>query len=176
MIELRRTIDRLRHEVQAEREKLKTVTEQLAESQAAAAQLNEAAPVFAALGDATRLRLVARLCACGPLSIVRLSEGIGVTRQAVTKHLETLDDAGLVRHSRRGRERIWELETKRLEKAQLSWSQYRDAQAAFLCLNVAGGPFEKMEYYAQLRKETDKRTKELQVTYDWVRKLAMQEQ
>ena len=65
---------------------------------------------------------------------------------------------------------------ERLQKAQLSWSQYRDAQAAFLCLNVAGGPYEKMEYYAQLRKETDKRTKELLQTYDWVRKLAMQEQ
>ena len=84
----------------------------------AAGRLTEAAPVFAALGDATRLRLVARLCADGPLSIARLSEGAGVTRQAVTKHLDTLDDAGLVRHSRRGRERIWELEPKRLEKAQ----------------------------------------------------------
>jgi DNA-binding transcriptional ArsR family regulator len=74
--------------------------------------------VFAALGDATRLRLVGRLCADGPLSIARLSEGAGVTRQAVTKHLQTLGDAGLVRHSRRGRERIWELEPKRLEVAQ----------------------------------------------------------
>jgi DNA-binding transcriptional ArsR family regulator len=84
----------------------------------AAAQLTQSAPVFAALGDATRLRLVARLCADGPLSIARLSDGSGVTRQAVTKHLETLDDAGLVRHSRRGRERIWELETRRLEMAR----------------------------------------------------------
>jgi DNA-binding transcriptional ArsR family regulator len=74
--------------------------------------------VFAALGEATRLRLVARLCADGPLSIARLSEGAGVTRQAITKHLETLAVAGLVRHSRRGRERIWELKPKRLEKAQ----------------------------------------------------------
>jgi DNA-binding transcriptional ArsR family regulator len=78
----------------------------------------ESAAVFAALGDATRLRLVARLCSEGPLSISRLSEGAGVTRQAVTKHLETLGDAGLVRYNRRGRERIWELEPKRLEMAQ----------------------------------------------------------
>lgn len=85
---------------------------------AATAKLSEAAPVFAALGDATRLRLVGRLCVAGPLSIARLSEGAGVTRQAVTKHLHALDDAGLVRHSRRGRERIWELEPKRLAKAQ----------------------------------------------------------
>ena len=84
----------------------------------AARRLTQSAPVFAALGDGTRLRLVARLCADGPLSIARLSEGAGVTRQAVTKHLETLNDAGLVRHSRRGRERIWELERKRLERAQ----------------------------------------------------------
>lgn len=90
---------------------------------AAAGQLAGSAPVFAALGDATRLRLVARLCADGPLSIARLSEGAGVTRQAVTKHLETLGEAGLVRHNRRGRERIWELETKRLEKARRCLSQ-----------------------------------------------------
>jgi DNA-binding transcriptional ArsR family regulator len=85
---------------------------------AAAARLDEAAPVFAALGDATRLKLVGRLSAEGPLSIARLSDGAGVTRQAVTKHLHALDDAGLVRHARHGRERIWELEPRRLEKAQ----------------------------------------------------------
>jgi DNA-binding transcriptional ArsR family regulator len=93
---------------------------------AAAGKLTEAAPVFAALGDATRLRLVGRLCVEGPLSIARLSEGAGVTRQAVTKHLHALGDAGLVRHTRRGRERIWELEPKRLEKAQRSLSQIAD--------------------------------------------------
>jgi DNA-binding transcriptional ArsR family regulator len=85
---------------------------------AAAAKLAEAAPVFAALGDATRLRLVSRLCVDGPLSISQLSEGAGVTRQAVTKHLHAMGDAGLVRDTRRGRERIWELEPKRLEKAR----------------------------------------------------------
>ena len=85
---------------------------------AAATRLTVAAPVFAALGDATRLKLVGRLCVDGPLSIARLSEGAGVTRQAVTKHLHALDDAGLVHHSRRGRERIWQLEPKRLVKAQ----------------------------------------------------------
>ena len=85
---------------------------------AAAVKLNDAAPVFAALGDATRAGLVARLCVEGPLSITRLSEGTGVTRQAVTKQLRTLGDAGLVRDVRRGRERIFELEPKRLEKAR----------------------------------------------------------
>jgi len=61
---------------------------------------------------------VGRLCAEGPLSIARLSEGAGVTRQAVTKHLYALGHAGVVRHARSGRERIWELDPKRLEKAQ----------------------------------------------------------
>ncbi len=84
----------------------------------AAAPLSDAAPVFAALGETTRLRLVSRLCTEGPLSIARLSEGTGVTRQAITKHLHTLADAGVVRGTRSGRERIWELETKRLEKAR----------------------------------------------------------
>ena len=81
-------------------------------------KLTEAAPVFAALGDATRIRLVARLSAEGPLSISHLSEGAGVTRQAITKHLRAMGDAGLVRDTRHGRERIWELEPKRLEKAR----------------------------------------------------------
>jgi DNA-binding transcriptional ArsR family regulator len=82
--------------------------------------------VFAALGDATRLALVGRLCVEGPLSIARLSEGAGVTRQAVTKHLHALGDAGLVRHTRHGRERIWELEPKRLEKARRCLGQIAD--------------------------------------------------
>ena len=43
--------------------------------------------MFAALGDGTRLRLVTRLSDDGPLSIARLSDGTGVTRQAITKHL-----------------------------------------------------------------------------------------
>lgn len=78
----------------------------------------DAAPLFAALGDPTRLKLVARLCANGPLSIARLSDGAGVTRQAVTKHLHALSGAGLVRDSRSGRERIWQLEPRRLEMAR----------------------------------------------------------
>jgi len=84
----------------------------------AAATFMEAAPVFAALGEPTRLSLVARLCSDGPLSIAKLSDGAGVTRQAVTKHLETLQEAGLVRSAREGRERVWQLETRRLERAR----------------------------------------------------------
>jgi DNA-binding transcriptional ArsR family regulator len=76
------------------------------------------APVFAALGDATRLQLVARLSGGRPLSIVRLTAGTGMTRQGVTKHLRVLSEAGLVRGARRGRERLWELERQRLEVAR----------------------------------------------------------
>lgn len=77
-----------------------------------------AAPVFAALGDETRLGLVARLSEDGPLSIARLTEGAGVSRQAITKHLDALSAAGLVHGRRRGRERIWQLETRRLGEAR----------------------------------------------------------
>jgi DNA-binding transcriptional ArsR family regulator len=82
-----------------------------------AEKLVDAAPVFAALGDATRLRIVARLCAAGPQSIVRLTDGAQVTRQAITKHLHALAEAGLVRSTRAGRERIWEIQPKRLADA-----------------------------------------------------------
>ena len=84
----------------------------------AAARLVEAAPIFAALGDPTRLRIVARLGRDGPQAIVRLAEDSAVTRQAISKHLRALEDAGLVRSQRRGRERIWEIQTRRLAEAQ----------------------------------------------------------
>ena len=85
---------------------------------AAALELNDAVPIFAALGDATRLGLLRRLSTEGPLSITRLSEGTGVTRQAVTRHLHALGDAGLARDTRRGREHVWELDLKRVEVAR----------------------------------------------------------
>lgn len=80
--------------------------------------LQASAPVFAALGDATRLTLVSRLCVEGPQSITKLTEGTEVTRQAVAKHLRVLADAGLVRGSRDGRESVWELEPRCLEEAR----------------------------------------------------------
>lgn len=81
-------------------------------------EVGASAPVFAALGDETRLQLVARLCTGGPMSIARLTSGSEVTRQTITKHLQVLADAGLVRGSRLGRERIWELEPARLQEAR----------------------------------------------------------
>ena len=62
------------------------------------------APVFAALGDATRLTLVSRLGDGEPRSIVQLTEGLGITRQGVTKHLRILERAGIVMSVRSGRE------------------------------------------------------------------------
>jgi DNA-binding transcriptional ArsR family regulator len=85
-----------------------------------AARVARAAPLFAALGDETRLFIVARLSAGQPMSIVRLAAGTGVTRQAVTKHLRVLSSAGLVRDHRAGRERVWELEPEPLLEAQRS--------------------------------------------------------
>ena len=84
----------------------------------ATARWVRAAPVFAALGDETRLGLVARLCADGPQSIARLTAGSAVTRQAITKHLGVLAGAGLVRDAWRGRERVFDLDTARLEEAR----------------------------------------------------------
>ena len=81
-------------------------------------RLAGAAPVFAALGDELRLRLVERLCTGGPQSIARLTEGTRVTRQAVTKHLQVLADAGLARSARSGRESIWEIEPQKLDEAR----------------------------------------------------------
>jgi len=77
-----------------------------------------AATLFGALGDETRLRLLARLSSGGPASIARLSARAHVTRQAITKHLEILAQAGLVRDDWRGRERVWRLEQRRLADAR----------------------------------------------------------
>jgi DNA-binding transcriptional ArsR family regulator len=90
-----------------------------------------AAITFAALGDETRLGLVSRLCDEGPLSIAKLSTGFDITRQAITKHLRVMKEAGLVRSTPQGRESIWQLEQKRLAEAerylQLISTQWDDA-------------------------------------------------
>ena len=83
-------------------------------------RISTPAPVFAALGDETRLRLLARLGGGEPMSISRLTAGSGMTRQGVTKHLRVLAGAGLVRSSRRGKESLWRLERNRLEDARRS--------------------------------------------------------
>jgi DNA-binding transcriptional ArsR family regulator len=75
-------------------------------------------PLFAALGDATRFQLISRLCEDGPLSITRLTAGSNVTRQAITKHLRVLEEAGLARSIRHGRERVWQVDQQRLTDAR----------------------------------------------------------
>jgi DNA-binding transcriptional ArsR family regulator len=78
------------------------------------------ASVFAALGDDTRLRLVAVLCVGGAVSIAQLTATTEVTRQAVTRHLQVLADAGLVRDVKVGRERLWQFDPRQLEEARRS--------------------------------------------------------
>ncbi len=70
----------------------------------ASARRKSPAPVFAALGDETRLELVSRLGDGRQHSITELTEGLDLTRQAVTKHLQVLKDAGIVNRKRVGRE------------------------------------------------------------------------
>jgi len=78
------------------------------------------ASVFAALGDPTRLKLIAVICAGGAFSIAQLTANTDLSRQGVTKHLQVLADAGVVRDVRLGRERLWELDPKQIEQARLS--------------------------------------------------------
>jgi DNA-binding transcriptional ArsR family regulator len=84
------------------------------------AALQRSAPIFAALGDETRLQLIAALCVGGAMSIAQLTQGTQITRQAITKHLDVLAAAGLVRDVKLGRERLWEFEAARLEEARRS--------------------------------------------------------
>src|SRR5882724_9259476 len=78
------------------------------------------APIFAALGDEMRLRLVAALCMGGAMSITQLTSGTDISRQAVTKHLGVLAAAGLVRDVKIGRERLWEFEPAPMDEARRS--------------------------------------------------------
>lgn len=78
----------------------------------------DAATLFAALGDGTRLGLLRRLGEGEAQSIARLSQGTGLTRQAVTKHLHVLEQAGLVACARSGRESLYSLEPAGLGTAR----------------------------------------------------------
>jgi DNA-binding transcriptional ArsR family regulator len=72
--------------------------------------------VFAALGDETRLLLIAKLCRGTPHSIAQLTAGSRLTRQAITKHLRVLEGAGLVRNVRAGRESLFEFNPEPMEE------------------------------------------------------------
>lgn len=89
--------------------------------------------VFAALGDETRLALVARLATGEPASIVELTAGAKISRQAVTKHLRVLERAGIVRSLRTGREKHFAFDPQPIETLQhylhrvsLQWDEALD--------------------------------------------------
>lgn len=73
------------------------------------------ASVFAALGDETRLALVAQLASGQPRSISQLTKGSRLTRQAISKHLRVLHRAGMVRSLKTGRENLFELNPRPIE-------------------------------------------------------------
>jgi DNA-binding transcriptional ArsR family regulator len=74
--------------------------------------------VFAALGDETRLSLVARLAKGPPQSLSQLAHGSTLTRQAITKHLRVLERAGVVYKARLGRESLFEFRPEPLQEVQ----------------------------------------------------------
>jgi DNA-binding transcriptional ArsR family regulator len=97
------------------------------------------AQVFAALGDETRLSLIARLCKVSRQSISQLAEGKRLTRQAVTKHLKVLERVGLVRSVRKGRETLFEFDatpietmTQYLDQVSAQWEKKLDDLKSFL--------------------------------------------
>lgn len=93
--------------------------------------LPEYAIIFAALGDKTRLALVARLATGEPRSISQLADGLDLTRQAVTKHLHVLETAGIAHSTPAGRTTLYTLDTQPFEnlKAYLDFvsDQWTDA-------------------------------------------------
>jgi len=76
------------------------------------------APVFAALGDETRLALLARLSEGRRCSISQLTHGSKLTRQAITKHLRVLERAGIVHAVREGRESLFEFDSVPIEEVK----------------------------------------------------------
>jgi DNA-binding transcriptional ArsR family regulator len=83
-----------------------------------AARLPDGATVFAALGDPVRLAIIARLCGDGPLPTMQLKLGTSLSRQAVTRHLRILEDVGLLRSDRVGRDRSWWIEARQFAKTR----------------------------------------------------------
>lgn len=67
------------------------------------------AGIFAALGEPTRLGLVSILREDEGLTLTRLAQSSPLTRQGLTRHLQVLEDAGVVESTRSGRERHFRL-------------------------------------------------------------------
>lgn len=85
---------------------------------ATAAKIREHAEIFAALGEPTRLMLVSKLIDGEPQSISELTEGAKISRQAVTQHLRVLENVGVVRSEKKGRESLYILRPEPLEDIQ----------------------------------------------------------
>ena len=102
--------------------------------------LSNAAPIFSALGDPVRLAIVARLSKDGPLPTIELKQcAAGVSRQGVTKHLQVLEDVGLVESDRIGRDRQWRLQSERfaamrdtLDWISAQWDERLERLRAFV--------------------------------------------
>jgi len=104
-----------------------------------AVESRDPGPVFLALADPTRRKMIEQLSVLGPVTITQLTEVFPITRQAVTKHLDTLHDAGLVETERRGRERIVTFRPEPLREAtdwvaavEARWDRRLAALAQFL--------------------------------------------
>jgi len=82
-----------------------------------AKSLKKNAEIFAALGDETRLALIQKLVSDEELSISELTDGLSMSRQAVTKHLQVLENIGLVTSEKSGRESHFKLSSEPLEEA-----------------------------------------------------------
>jgi DNA-binding transcriptional ArsR family regulator len=99
-------------------------------------QLTQAALLFAALGDPTRLAVLQQLSNGGPSSVSALAQRFpAVTRQAVSKHLHVLSSAGVVTGTYRGREHVWSVNADRLADGRrhidLIAQEWDDALARF---------------------------------------------
>ena len=102
---------------------------------------------LSALADPTRRKMIEQLSVLGPVTITQLTEVFPITRQAVTKHLDTLHDAGLVKTERRGRERIITFRPEPLREAtdwvstiEARWDHRLAALANFLATEAAASP------------------------------------
>jgi DNA-binding transcriptional ArsR family regulator len=105
----------------------------------ASPQRQDHAPIFAALGDKTRLALVAKLCGGQPRSISQLAADSALSRQAITKHLRVLQSAGIVHSGRAGRESRFQFDPqpmqdlkKYLDLVSEQWDQALSRLKAFV--------------------------------------------
>lgn len=105
----------------------------------ASERTERAGDVFVALADPTRRKMLEQLSVLGPVTITQLTDVFPITRQAVSKHLDTLHDAGLISTERRGRERIVTFRPEPLRDAtdwvaavEARWDRRLAALAQFL--------------------------------------------